>query len=453
MSRSINDRMLFRYRVISLVESLILQGVDTSAAVRQVSEMSHLDALGQARRVSRRTLWRWLKASRAQGIEGLARKEREPLVGSRILPADLLTFLRDQRALDRHASIPELLRRAKEEGVITAHQHLDRSTVWRAMGRMGIETSRVRHPQDLDMRRFSYPTRLQMVLSDFKHFRVGPSLQRRVAIYFLDDATRFVLGVVCTTSENKLDVLRCLSEVLSRWGRFGALYVDRGPGYIADDLVAVCARLNLPLIHGQARYPEAHGKIERFNRSLKARTLHPLRGADIDTHCASLGLRLRHDVFEVYNHLAHRGLNGETPHERFFAPEQPALRPIEHETLCEAFRVEDSRLASKDHVISFGGVDYEVPRGLRNKRVTIWRHVLEHDDQGRELLSVHHQGRDVRLHPVDVHFNAVSGRAKPSPTPTDDSAPLPSASSMSFERHLRPMVDAQGGYSSPEEES
>jgi len=55
---------------------------------------------------------------------------------------------------------------------------------------------RVPAKQEADQRRFAYPHRMMMVLADGKHFRAGPARKRVVAPFFLDDASRFGLGVV-----------------------------------------------------------------------------------------------------------------------------------------------------------------------------------------------------------------------------------------------------------------
>jgi hypothetical protein len=47
---------------------------------------------------------------------------------SQTLPAALLDFLAAEKASDRYASVPELIRRALQLGVIGPHQCVDRTT-------------------------------------------------------------------------------------------------------------------------------------------------------------------------------------------------------------------------------------------------------------------------------------------------------------------------------------
>jgi transposase len=447
-----DEEVCFRYRLVSAVLALTLGGTAKQAAVRAVAGSLQVDEAGQGRTVSERTLYRWLADYAAHGLAGLAPKPRPHATTSAVLPAPLLPFLRAERERDRDASIPELLRRAEAEHVIGSALALDRTTVWRLMQRVGLPTRPRRVPPDTDQRRFRYPSRLQMVLGDFKHFRAGALRARRAALYLLDDATRFGLDVLVTTSEQPLVVLYLLAQVVGHWGRFDLLYFDRGAGFRDADVLAVCAQLESHTIHGRARYPAGHGAIERFNRSAKARVLRALDGApDVDPDCAALTLRLRHDLHEIYNHLPHEALDGDTPYQRFHADPRP-LRPAPSAAwLREAFTVTLERGVSNDHIVPVGSRDYEVPRGLAGERVRLYRRLLECTPDTDALYLVH-QDHLVRLHPVDLAANARDRRGpRRGPDPEDVvPVPAPSASQRRFDRALPGMLGPDGGYPAPQ---
>jgi len=159
-------------------------------------------------------------------------------------------------------------------------------------------------------------------------------------------------------------MLQLLHDAINTYGLMSLLYWDGGAAFKDLDVLAVCERLGVTPIRGRAKYPEGHGAIERFNKSAKARVLRTLDGApDVDPDCRALTLRLRHDLFEVYNHLSHEALDGDTPHQRFWADPRP-LRPAESATwLRERFTLTVTRRVTKDHIVSVDGVHYEVPRG------------------------------------------------------------------------------------------
>src|SRR5262245_49047912 len=390
---------LFRYQIVSAVRARAVSGQGTEAAVRAVAAQPHLTPAGELRTVSVRSIYRWLAEHDADGPADVA---TAPVI-SRALPAALLDFLVEEKAEDRYASIPELLRRAHQLGVIGPHQRVDRTSVWRACVRLGLPLRRVPAKQEADRRRFAYPHRMMMVLADGQHFPAGARRRTRVALSFLDDATRFGLGVVVGTDETAELFLRGLHAVLRRFGFMDIVFLDRGPGFRADDTAAACHRLDIHLVLGTAEYPEGHGKIEKFNQTAQAQLLRGLVGAaDVDDDCGALELRLAHFLDHCYNRQPHEALDGQTPLDRFEADTRALRFPQSDAELTERFVVTETRKVSNDNVISYAGVDYEVPRGHAGTQLTVWRHLLS------GALSVVHDQTLVAIAPVDLAHNAVS---------------------------------------------
>ena len=444
---------LFRYRIVSLVKAQQYIGLGLSEAVRQVAGTQHLYDELSVRTVSERTIYRWLAAYRDKAMGGLEPAGRSKLQGSTVLDERLLKFIAAERQRDRDASIPELLRRAQHYELIADSAQVDRSTVWRTMCRLGIETSRRKHPAQADMRRFRYPERMQMVVADFKHFRVGLHRAKRVAVYFLDNATRFGLDVVVSTTERADVVLQILYQVIGSYGLMDLLYWDGGPGFKDSEVLLVVSALGVLAIRGRARYPEGHGCIEAFNRCLQARLLRGFdAAAHIDPDCSALTLRLRHDLLQVYNHLPHDSLDGDTPYQRFMDSSR-ALRPAQSQKwLTQCFTVQLKRRVSADHVVSVDGVQYEVPRGHAGETATLYRRVLEKTEH-HDALYIKHKGQLVRIEPVDLAFNAQSGRARLQTRPPDDrpASVAKSASTLSFETTYQSMLETDGGF--PDDEN
>jgi putative transposase len=437
----VSPQALFRYRIVSAVRGHRLVGRSLAEAVGLVARPLHYEASGQARRVSERSIYRWLRAYEKEGLAGLEDKQRQPLAGSRALTDELVDFVRQERERDATASLPELLRRARAQGVVRAGHRVNRSTLWRVCRRLGIPTRRRKQPHQGDMRRFAYRERMQMVLADFTHFRAGATRARRAALYLLDDATRFGLQVAVSTSEQADVFLHAVHQVLVRYGAFDALFTDGGSAFTGNDCARVFAQLGIALIIGTPGYPEGHGKVERFNQAVKGRLLRSLDGApDVDPDCGALTLRLRHDLRQVYNHLPHEGLGKESPHQRWSRSQRP-LRPVAGaDWLRACFTISEQRRVSSDHVVSFAGTRYEVPRGHAGERIILHRRILEDD-----ALYIHHHDRLLRLHPVDLYANALSGRG----TCSNDDSPGPrskTASTMRYEQAFAPILDADGGF-------
>lgn len=430
---------LFRYQVVSQVVAGVRAGKRFRQVVKGVAARPHLtwDGKYQLRKVSRRSVYRWHAAFIAGGADALEPAERARCI-SLVLPEALLDFLRTERGLDPEASVPELLRRARVRGFLEGDDP-DRVTVWRAMTRMGLPATRRAQNRDRDMRSFAYPHRMMMILGDGKHFRAGPGRTRRLALFFIDDATRYVPFAVVGTDECTELFLRGLYELICHIGFMDIIFLDNGPGFISDDTVAVCARLGIQLINGTAGYPEGRGKIERFNQTVQQDILRSLTSPDISDEPAALALRINHYLAEQYNQRAHEGIDGDAPSKRWDGDERPLRFPSDDAALRERFVLTETRKVTNDNLISFETTRYEVPRGHAGTKIQVFRQTLD------GTLRILHDGKLIRLHPVDREANARARRARPEPTPVENSSPPPrTAALIAFDRDYGPVVATTG---------
>jgi putative transposase len=438
----VSEEALFRHQVVSEVGSRVLSGMPVTEAIAEVLELRHQDLTGKERRLTERTIYRWLKAFKEGGVSGLEPAERSRITSSNALSEEMLRFLKAQKLLDPEASIPEIIRHAEANGAVERGK-VDRTSVWRACKRLGLPIDRPRRRTERDMRRFAYPHRMMMVLADGKHFRAGANRVKRVALTLLDDATRRGLGVVVATTESTEVFLEALHQTIQQEGLTISLFLDNGPGFISAITRRVVAQLGIQLILGTPAYPEGHGKIERFNRRFKDQVIRHLDGNPaVDPDPASLTLRLNHWLTEIYNRDPHYGLGGDSPLQRWDADERELILPPEG--WQQHFIITFGRKVSNDNVISYNGVAYEVPRGSAGRSITVSRHLL--DDNA---LTVIDQGKSVKLHPVDLVANAHARRARrPSAADRFSSSPKPqqSAASARFDADMEPMVESDGGY-------
>jgi putative transposase len=430
-----------RYLVVAQVEALVLAGRPVNEAIVEVAGRKHAYPDGRPVQVSVRTLQRWRAAYAKSNIEGLVPLGRRRTETSEALSEELVGFFCAEKQNDPRASVPELLRRAKVRGIIAADLHVDRTTAWRACRRMGLPTRVRPSKREGDMRRWRYPHRMQCVLADGKHFRAGGSRLRRVALFFLDDATRYGLDVLVGTTECTELFLHGFYALVTRHGLLDLLYLDRGPGFIANDTIAVVqGGLGAWLIHGKANYPEGHGAVERFNRTAGDRLIRSLDGAaDVDPDCRALTLRFRH-FLNRYNDEPHETLNNDSPRQRWEAG-RPLRFPQDESDLYRRFVVREPRKVSADHVIKANGRLWETPRGLGGTWADVARHVLD----GR--LWVLHEGRMVELTELDPHANATERRSSIDSNWPSTSEGIPiTADRFAFDRDLRPVVGPDGGF-------
>ncbi|MHC4789708.1 MAG: transposase family protein [Planctomycetota bacterium] len=437
---------LLRYAVLSQVEALILSGWKAGAAVREVAARGHVDAQGRPVRVSVRTLQRWRAAWAKGGMAALEPELRTRTETSVALTPELVAFLKTEKERDPRASVPELLRRARQRDIVPDDLPLNRTTAWRACRRMGLATRPRPTKREGDMRRWRYPHRMQCVLVDGKHFRAGAARLRRVALFFLDDATRHALGVIVGPSESASLLLHGLYDVVRCHGLPDLLYLDRSGGFTSADVLSVVqGGLKAWLIHGQSRYPQGHGAIERFHRTVYEQVLRGLDGAaNVDPACGALTLRLRHALHR-YNLTPHETLGGEPPVQRW-EQGRPLRFPEDEADLYRRFVVHDRRKVSKDHVIQVDGKLWEAPRGTGDSWIEVVRHVLD----GR--LWVLHEGHTILLAELDPHANAQQPRGTPGAPLASEGVPT-TAADLAFDRDFLPLVDPDGGFpDQPEEE-
>jgi putative transposase len=437
---------LFRYQVVSQVLASVRSGAKRLEAVRAAAGQNWLTFAGKLRRVGKRTIYRWLAAYEKGGLAALEPARRTRTESSLVLPEGLLQYLAEQKKDDPAASIPEILRRARQLGILGEDDRVDRSTVYRAARRMQLPVVRTKSAAERDARRYAYPHRLDCVLCDGKHFRAGVTRAKRVVLFFLDDATRYGLHAVVGTSENAALFLRGVYELVRRYGFMQILFLDHGPGFIAGDCFEVVGNLDALFIHGETAYPQGHGKIERLNRTALAQLLRGFdRRPDVDPECGALELRIGHYLAESYNHTPHESLGLETPSGRFHADPKSLSFPEGDADLREHFVVHLDRTVSGDHIVSIEGTAYEVPRGLAGRRVTIHHRLL------CDTYAVPADGKLVDLHPVDLAGNARSRRARGTAPLDEVTGPLPkSAADLAFDRDFGPVVGADGGFSDPE---
>jgi putative transposase len=435
-----DSEALFRFLLVSRVRTVVGAGGGVTETVRQLSREVHLDFKGAQRTVGVRTLFRWLAAYDARGLPGLVRKIREATRSSTVLPEELLLFAKAEKEDDPQASVPELIKRARALGMVGEQTRIDRTTLYRALVRMGVSTKRKKTSASGHQRRFAWPHRMQMVLADGKYFRAGAKRQKRVAVFYLDDATRMGLEVVVGTSESTVIFLTGLHLVFRRYGKMSILFLDGGPGFVSGDTAAVAGNLGAHLIIGTASYPEGHGAVERFNRTAKKDLLRHLDGRpDVDPDPGALTLRIRHWLRTIYNRSPHEFLDGATPEERFLSDQTPLRLPESERDLSSRFFVTEQRKVAKDHVVPLFGVDYETPAGHAGTRVTLYRYLLE------DTVHMLHQGLLVRLHPVDLAENARSRRARKT-AELPPKGPTRGAADITFANDFKSVVDPDGGF-------
>ena len=400
---------LFRYGVIADLLHLERGARGMYAKLREKAEKDWEIPGTLRRKVQAETIRGWLADYRRGGFDALVPKIRRDEGSARAIPreiADLLCETKEQHAdfsvglviahVTRFAKIPE--------GVTLAP-----STVHRILSRAGLMQKKQGEPTAKDRRRFAFEKAGELWMSDVMH---GPAVavsgrQRKTYLLaVIDDATRMVPYAAFALSENAATLLSVLEQGICRRGIPKRLYVDNGAAFKAQHLALVCAKLGITLIHARPYTPQGKGKMERWFRTVRLQLLPTLQPEDRRS-LEALNRRLWAWVEGEYHRCPHRGLEGETPADRW-AMRSDEVRQSSSD-LADLFLFEQKRRVQADRTVSLDSVAYEVDAMLVGETV-----VLRFDPaRPRETRAVQvwHRGKQIQIaRRVDVYANCFVRR-------------------------------------------
>ena len=441
MTSVVKSRVLDRYAVLSVVFSKQALGLGLRKAIAETTKLQFYTVTGDPMRVSSRSIYRWLAAYKRAGLVGITPRPRISDAISPVLTPGFIEFLVNEKKIDSDASLPDIIRRAEIKKIIQVGT-VSRSTVWRTARKLNLPIFCDKRPKDEDMRRFAHVNRMVVVLCDGKHFRAGAKKRKRVVFFYLDDCSRRVITAVVGKSETTKLFLRGLYAVIEKAGLMDSIYLDRGPGFKARAAFTICARLGVNLIQGRARYPPGHGKIERFNQTCLGDLLRSIAlDPTCDPDCKALEHRINHYLSQCYNLRAHAGIDGLSPEDKWSKDSRPLRFPDDRNLFASHFIITTKRRVSRDNIVMIKSSGFEMPSGYAGQMVDVFHHLLE------DRHTVLHQGRHVRILPVDLNANARAERRrrveKDEPTPP---GPIKTAAQLLFERDHRTIVTPGGDY-------
>ena len=347
--------------------------------------------------------------------------------------ADLLVSIKEGNL---GLSVQLVVKEALASKKVPAELPLAPTTVHRLLSRHGLMRKAGKDGEgggDQDRRRFAFQKAGELWMSDVMY---GPAVtvagkvrRKTYLIDFIDDATRVVPFAAFALSENTTSFLPVFKQAVMRRGVPKRLFVDNGSAYRSHHLSLVCAKLGVTLIHARAYQPESKGKIERWHRTVRMQLLPTLSEADTSSLDA-LNRRLWAYIEAEYHQAPHRGLEGETPLDRWAKVADEVHYLDSDVDLDQLFLSEASRKVQKDRTVSLNGVVYEVDASLVGATVTL---CFDPSLKGRPV-QVWLSGRKVHdAKVVDAYANCFVKRDRPSRTlsPSDAAPPPPAGLKLS----------------------
>ena len=426
---------LFRYGLIADFIHLPAGSPGLYARLREKAAADYTIPGSKRIRVAPETLRHWLKDYRRGGFDALLPKGRSDRGHSRVLSqtaAEALVSLKEEQP---HLSTAQLISVAGQRGVVPDSLKLAPSTVHRLLSRAGLLEKTAADGAGQDRRRFAFAQPGQLWMSDVMH---GPSVgladsrmrRKSYLIAFLDDATRVVPYCAFAMSENTQAFLPVFKQALLRRGIPQRLYVDNGANYRSQQLALVCARLGVALIHARPYRPQGKGKQERFFRTVRAQLLANLSPSDT-TSLDNLNCKLWAWVESEYHHSPHRGLDGQTPLDRWAMSERPPRLSGPGLDLDALFLFETRRRVQRDRTVSLNGKLFEVDAALVGHNVTLRYDPSAPASRG---IEVWHGERFVETaRPLDAYANCFVRRNRPTQgIEADTPAPAPRTSALAL---------------------
>ena len=430
---------LFRYGLIAEFVQLPAGSKGLYARLREKANLDYTIPGTTRTRVTLETLRHWLANYRRGGFDALLPKGRADRGRSRALPqavADALISLKDEQ---RELSIPQLIRAVREAGTVPASLELPPSTVHRLLSRAGLMHKATNEPSTQDRRRFAFAHAGQLWMSDVMHgvsvAVPGRGRRKTYLLAFLDDATRVIPYCTFALSENTQAFLPVFKQAMLRRGIPQRLFVDNGANYRSQHLALVCAKLGVALIHARPYQPQSKGKMERWFRTLRAQFLSRLSAEDTES-LDLLNRRLWAWVEGEYHQTPHRGLDDQTPLDRWAMCADQVRLPGPHLDLDALFLFEVKRRVMRDRTVSLNGTLFEVDPALIGQTVTLRYDPSVPTSRG---IEVWHQERFVeRAKVLDAYANCFVRRNRPTQIIDPDAPPAAPCNSGLALRDLHP---------------
>jgi len=413
------DLALFRYRLIA--EAVEAEKSARGALLRAVAAEEHHAPGGQLRRISLRTLERWVKRYESKKLAGLKLQARRDKGQVRALTAAALERMVALRKEEPTRSTPTLIDIVEREGTVSAGA-LKRSTLDRHLDKQGASRKLMRVLGAKRHVRLSFEHPLDFVVGDFHagpYVRTADGEVRRTELEaFVDHCSRYVPEARYGLTEDMMAVRRAMRGLCTAWGRPRRIYVDNGPSFQARRFHFACSELDIELVHSRPYVSEGRGLVERFNRTVKEAFEVEVRLRSEPPTLDELNAFWRAWLDERYHRRLHSE-TGEAPLDRWQRLLPAAnVRAADPVLLDEVLRLHARRrVHPKTSTIEVGGIPFVVDTSLRKRRVDVL-----YDASDLSSVLVYFDGRRIQraLPQVKGELPVEGPATAPRPAPSVD---------------------------------
>lgn len=415
MGRNEDAWAVFRCALLNPLMVGEIEEADREAFFRCLAQEERLLPNGRRKRISVRTLRRWWKRLRDEGVAGTFRRRRndrgQPRAGQQQRLERAVELKREQPRRS-HVVINRILKQEFGRGV-------PRSTLYRHLRREGATRRKLGVSQEKIRCRWTRSASGALWVGDFAH---GPPVLLRGRVMptrlcvWIDCHSRYVVEARYYLAEN-LDVL--VDSLLRAWGRHGAsreLYVDNAKIYHAHALKLACTQLHIKLLHRPPRDPPAGGLIERIIQTIQGQLEAEIRAAKLIS-LAEINVALQAWLAEEYHEAVHSE-TGEPPAQRYHAATQ-LHRPVRLQSVVQLFFEREQRKVDNDFCdVRVNNTFFAVDAKYRGDRLEVRWDRFQNDQPLQEVELYSLDGRYLgvgRRYEREKGFHPQPERPAPQP--------------------------------------
>jgi len=189
------------------------------------------------------------------------------------------------------------------------------------------------------VKRFERDRQNQMWQTDLFSFMLKRQNRRVYVVAFLDDHSRFVVGLGIYASQSAALVMEVLRSSLENYGVPEEILTDNGSQYVTwrgkSQFSKELTKQGIKQIVARPKHPQTLGKVERFWGTLWRECLQSAVFADLE----DARTRVRHFV-DYYNfQRPHQGIGGSVPADRYFEASEGVLATLQERVAENALQL------------------------------------------------------------------------------------------------------------------
>ncbi len=404
----------FKFGIIAPVVQGLFTDSSRTAYYKRVTQEPLRFPDGTEKRVSYKTVEKWVTQYQHYGIDALIPSVRSDKGSSRSLPDTAIEEIYRLKSEFPRINATQIHTKLVEDGFIKATVSV--SAVQRFIKRNDLKSAR--NPTMQDRKAFEEDSFGKMWQTDTCHFppitENGES-RKVYAVCIIDDHSRLITNGALFYADTAANFQSVFKQAVSIYGIPAKLYTDNGAPFANEQLSLICGAIGTVLLHTKVRDGASKAKIERFWRTCKETWLYTLDVSKI--HSLEDFNSLFREFIRTYNTSKHSGI-GCTPIERYRTSKNFARTPKSAEWLDESFLNRITRLVRKDSTVSIDRISYDVPPQFIGQRVDIRFRPGEIDSavvlfEGKRypivVTNKNDNCRMKRNNPVSIDYSKIGG--------------------------------------------